>query len=59
MAINPKLTALLTNLLYFALVKPHSVLGWKPGAPMTNFIESLEKLGVDFSKVNLGEIEQF
>ena len=57
MATNPKLASLLTNLLHSSMAKPHPVLGWKAGAPMTNFIESLEKIGVDFSKVDLSGIE--
>jgi hypothetical protein len=36
-----------------AIAKPNKELQWKAGAGWVNFIENLEGIGVDFSKVNL------
>jgi hypothetical protein len=47
------LGTLLNTLLQSALAQPHPILGWKPGAGMANFIDALQRIGVDFTQVVL------
>ncbi len=48
-----KLAELLTKLLHRSMSRPNTTLGWKPYSSTYNFIEELEKIGVDFSNVKL------
>ena len=52
-----KLSTLLLDLYMSSISRPNPKFSWKPYAGMLNYIDALEKIGIDFSKVDLTTIK--